>query len=53
MKHLIRTILLVAAICLAGKIIAAEPIVLHSPNGKLQMTFSLSEKGRTYLHTSV
>ena len=50
MKHLIRTILLVAAICLAGKIIAAEPIVLHSPNGKLQMTFSLSEKGEpTYI----
>jgi alpha-glucosidase len=50
MKHLLRTILFVAAICLAGKATAAEPIVLNSPNGKLQMTFSLSEKGEpTYM----
>ena len=50
MKNLLRTILFVAAICLAGKATAAEPIVLNSPNGKLQMTFSLSEKGEpTYM----
>ncbi len=50
MKNLLRTILFVATICLAGKMTAAEPIVLNSPNGKLQMTFSLSEKGEpTYI----
>ena len=50
MKNLLRTILFVAAICLAGKATAAEPIVLNSPNGKLQMSFSLSEKGEpTYM----
>lgn len=50
MKNLLRTILFVAAICLAGKMTAAEPIVLTSPNGKIQMTFSLSEKGEpTYM----
>ena len=50
MKNLLRTILFVAAICLAGKATAAEPIVLNSPNGKLKMTFSLSEKGEpTYM----
>ena len=50
MKNLLRTILFVATICLAGKMTAAEPIVLTSPNGKLQMTFSLSEKGEpTYM----
>ena len=50
MKNLLRTILFVAAICLAGKATAAEPIVLNSPNGKLHMTFSLSEKGEpTYM----
>jgi alpha-glucosidase len=50
MKNLLRTILFVATICLAGKMTAAEPIVLTSPNGKIQMTFSLSEKGEpTYM----
>ncbi len=50
MKNLLRTILFVATICLAGKMTAAEPIVLTSPNGKLQMTFSLSENGEpTYM----
>ena len=50
MKNLLRTILFVATICLAGKMTAAEPIVLTSPNGKIQMTFSLSENGEpTYM----
>ena len=45
MKNVIKSMLLVVMICLAGKMMAAEPIVLNSPNGKLRMTFRLSQNG--------